>query len=176
MNSIGDIEAAREAAGASKKEIAFAAQISLRQYYRYIDGVLEISKPKLERLKRALSKISGSSRDLANGGSYIFAAYLPVCALVARDMDMDIAILHRNPPKIRATNNAEWLDASRIREVAVYLLNTAIGISQTDISRGLGVTVAAVCQTCQKIEEKRDDPKHPEFEAMVSRLEIEVAA
>lgn len=173
MIRIADIEQARIDAGISQQALVNAAGVNLRHYHRYIQGSHDPTPTNFKRLQRALSKISGEPSDLARGGSYVFAAYLPVCALVARDMGVDLKLLHKHPPKTRATGSPEWMTASRIREAAVYLLNTAIGITQVEIARGLGVSSASICQICRKMEEKRDDP---DFEELISRLESEVSA
>ena len=50
-------------------------------------------------------------------------------------------------------------DCARARCRAVYLAVTVVALRQADVARAVGVTPAAVCLACQRVEDERDDPQ-----------------
>ncbi|MBO6816529.1 MAG: hypothetical protein JJ891_16865 [Rhizobiaceae bacterium] len=172
MAAIEDIEAKRVQLGISKEKLVRAAQCASKSYDRWLKHGLPLVQPYERRLRQAIAEISGLEKSGPQFCQRIFACYLSVCALVARDLDIDIDVVKRNPPKIRATNNREWMDAAAVREVAAYLLHTSLGFSQQQVANAIGVSKPAVCQLCRKVEDRRDDP---EFEQLLARIEGELA-
>ncbi|OCC01818.1 hypothetical protein BA190_26770 [Labrys sp. WJW] len=61
-------------------------------------------------------------------------------------------------PRRGATADKHWLACSHVRQAAIYLAHTMVGIPQRAIARTVGLTEAAVCLACRSVEQRRDDP------------------
>lgn len=169
--TLAALETKRKERNITQKDMCLSAGVDLRWYLRCLQNQ-NATADMYKRLNRALSRIAGKPEMFAKGARSVFIAYFPVCALVARDLRIDIELLHQHPPAQKATNNPDWLAAAQLREVSVYLLNTVLNIKQAEIAHALGVTPAAVCQICKKIEDKRDEP---ELGAIIDKIEMELA-
>jgi len=166
--TIDDIDAARREAGISIFELCAATKLSQTNYSRAKSGKSKMRPANLFALARTLTGISGNLDDMARHGQGFFLVYMPVAALVAREINVDMALVRREVASKRATLSADWMQAARVREFATYLMNTGLGIPQAALARVHNVTPAAICQMMRKVENMRDDPA---IEAMLERLE-----
>ncbi|MEM7067940.1 MAG: hypothetical protein AAF478_03575 [Pseudomonadota bacterium] len=168
-----DLDVLRREQGISWERLSVAAGLSRTWVNKHRSGeVTEKSHLILKRLKRALSRLSGNPEQLANGGRDVLPVYLAICALVSRDLKVSMEIIRANPPSMKASGNPDWMAAAKVREITIYLVNTAIGLKQVQIARALGVTQAAISQTCRKIEDTRDEDNT--LESLLVRLEAEL--
>lgn len=60
-------------------------------------------------------------------------------------------------------------DAGRVRQIAMYVANSVLGLSPTEIGRAFGRNHSTVVHACQLVERLRDDR---EFDAIVHRFEL----
>lgn len=82
------------------------------------------------------------------------------------------AAVHAADPRRCATGNADYLNASRARQTAIYLAHTSSGIPQRALGRAVGISDPAVCQAIKKIEGRRD--REPGFDRLLDRVSAEV--
>lgn len=103
----------------------------------------------------------------------------PVTALTARQYRLSVAFVCQvagatpsdvllSSPSLRATADAAWLKAARLRRLALYICNTYLGISQADLGRAAGMSRAAVCGLLKDIEDLRGEP---ETEGLLKAIE-----
>lgn len=64
----------------------------------------------------------------------------------------------------------KWLAASRVRALALYLVNTALNVEQNYLARAAGITPAAVCLALRRVEDRRDDPKIKALIALAEKI------
>lgn len=173
VQTLDELDDLRRKRGVSQEKLAAAAGVSARHLSRLKNEPgYSVPPTLLRRCKRALSRLSGSPDELVKGGRDVLIVYMPVCALVAREMNVPMDIVRENPPAAKATQNEDWMRAARVREITTYLVNTAIGLQQVNIARALGVSQAAISKICRKIEEERDD--NAQLELVVSTIEREL--
>lgn len=145
-----------------------ALGISARQWY-YICNDPDLATEAMQRkARRLLAEISGDPAALALDQGSIFNQYWLLAVIAARALGVDLECVKRHPPKSKATANPEYLAAARVRELALYLANTSLGIRQHRLAKALGVTPAAICRICRKVEDQRDDDV---FDRLVDALE-----
>ncbi|KTR08583.1 hypothetical protein NS365_01205 [Aureimonas ureilytica] len=66
----------------------------------------------------------------------------------------------RHDPARRATSDAAWLRAARLRQRAIALVNQGLDLPQSELARALGLTPAAVSLAMGAVEDARhDDPQ-----------------
>lgn len=70
------------------------------------------------------------------------------------------------------TNQISPRQKSQIRQLAMYLCHTALGLSMRQVAKGYFIDRSSVSYACRMTEERRD---HPEFDALVSQAERLVA-
>lgn len=103
----------------------------------------------------------------------------PVTSLTARQYRLAVAFVCRaadatpsdvllSSPSLRATADAAWLRAAKLRRLALYICNTYLGISQADLGRAAGMSRAAVCGLLKDIEDLRGEP---ETEGLLKAIE-----
>ena len=120
----------------------------------------------LARLAAALAACKRGDKDNALAGRPLFRLVL---AQLAREVGIDVAAALEHKPQQKATANPEWMEISRLRDVACYILNTVLGMSNAEVARAAGVTPPAITVAIRKVEDKRE--AHPELEAVFSMFE-----
>jgi hypothetical protein len=85
----------------------------------------------------------------------VYAEFLSaVCLRMGLELD---AVKRELVRKGENTLEPHWRAASLARRRAEYLTNTEANIPQVTIARAVGLTPAAVCIACRKVEQSRDD-------------------
>ncbi|MEM7303740.1 MAG: hypothetical protein AAF468_21890 [Pseudomonadota bacterium] len=115
-----------------------------------------------------MSKLTGNADDMVVHGQGVFTIIQPTMVLVSREMNVPLTVVRAANPKERNTSDPEWMRGARVRFIANYLVNTALGIPQAALARAYGVSAAAICQQLQKIEDERDD--NAELDQLLDRL------
>lgn len=94
-----------------------------------------------------------AANDLAN------CAYAGFLSAVCEAMGLELqAVKLQLARKGEITLDPDWRAASLARQRAAYLANTAANIRQTAIAHAIGLSRAAVCIACRKVEAARDNP------------------
>ncbi len=140
-------------------------------------GKLSLTEKTYRRVITALKEVQ-RMRKLALSGKADVAAS-PVTALTARQYRLSVAFVCQvagatpsdvllSSPSLRATADAAWLRAARLRRFALYICNVYLGISQADLGRAAGMSRAAVCGLLKDIEDLRGEP---ETEGLLKAIE-----
>jgi transcriptional regulator with XRE-family HTH domain len=170
MTSLAEIERLRVEAGLSHEALARACDVSVKTWYRWRRGEAAAG-PALARMRTVLLRLTGKPDQMDALHRALFGQYWAIAVLVAQQLDVPVQVLRDNPPGNRATANPQWMAAARVREISIYLLNTAHGAPQALIARSLGMSPAAICQTVAKIEERRDSAGEMTLTRIVETLE-----
>lgn len=121
----------------------------------------------LVRLDQALGRLKLAQAPKNNGELAVNAAYRAILALSAQALSVDPAQAQASAPAKRATGSPDWTSAADARRLALYLMNTGLGFSQSDLGRVCGMTKQAISLAMRDTEDRMDDP---EFETLAERL------
>lgn len=155
------IEARRLAAEITQADLARAAGIPLRTFMRMLAGRSPVSATRLDRLARALDRLARKARSpLGVGETTLVRATLagsmalmaPYSGLSAGEVAAALAGGEER------TADPAWRRASHVRQAAIYVTNTVLGLPQRRLAEALDLTPAAVCLALQAVEDRRDDP------------------
>lgn len=155
--AVQSIEQKRLALKVSRSELERAAQLSDRYYAKILAGKHMPRAAVLARLNSALDNIrkrrkAGNDRDFALTVSYRLALIVAATAL-----GHDPTNAQRQDPSRRATQCADWMAAVPVRRLAIYLLTSECGFSQSDVARAGGMTKQSVSDVCAELEDSRDE-------------------
>jgi chromosomal replication initiation ATPase DnaA len=88
-------------------------------------------------------------------------------------IDIASALFNVSGKELRRTGRTS-LGVSRVRQVAMYVGNVALGLSMNEIGRGFGRDRTTVLYACHLVEDMRDDQ---DFDRIVSIMEkVAIAA
>jgi len=123
----------------------------------------------IRRLEIGLSRAKMAARLGATGASgrsvYVLCVYA-----VANFMKVPAETVLCQDPAKRATSDAEWMAASKLRRIALYVASVATGMSQAEVARAAGMTRASVCIALKEIEDNRDDAVLDAFLTSLERV------
>lgn len=167
MPALQQIERRRMALNVSRTELATAAGIALTYYSGFlIAGKRRPRESTLARLNTALSNIArkrGTDSDFP-----MTVAYRLALIVAAHALGHDAAAAQTADPARRATQCPDWMKAAEVRRLALYLLTSECGFSQSEVARAAGLTKQAVSEACKDLENIRDEGSA--FEAKVDML------
>lgn len=151
------IERRRLALGATCEDLSRAAGLASRHYWSLLNGRKTARPATIARLKLALARLSknpdaGGGEDRLADVAFRFA----VAWLAARE-GFDPSAVHAAEPARRATQDAEWMRAAKIRRLAIFALNQFGGIEQHRLARVAGMSKANVSTLIKQIFEAGDD-------------------
>lgn len=152
--------------GASESEVARLAGFSPRFLYDIRKGRRSLSPRVIVRIKLALARIQRGDRH--HDGQQAAAAYRLALATVARKMGADPRLVLEADPSKRATADPVWLQAAKVRRVALYIANVYLNVPQAELARAAGMSKAAVSIAMNEVEEMRDSA---ELEQLLAPIE-----
>src|SRR5690606_26410244 len=129
--------------GMSISALERAAIIGKGHYHALLRGMHAARPGTVARLKMALQRYRLRSAATSEEEFLQAIAYRMCVALAAHAMGRDAAAVHAADPARRATQDAEWMAAAHVRELAVYLMNCGAGFRQTEVAKAAGVTKQA---------------------------------
>jgi chromosomal replication initiation ATPase DnaA len=62
------------------------------------------------------------------------------------------------------------LGVSRVRQIAMYVAHTVLGLSMSEVGRGFGRDRTTVLHACHLIEDLRDDPEFDRHVVLTERI------
>ena len=166
MNTIAEIDAAIKASGLRDSEIARAAGFGPRYLYNIRSGTRKVTPRTVNRVRLAIAQLK-RQRDLESKGrefdlkfperSAALRCYRLAVAMVAQASLVSPTFILSADPSRRATADADWMRATRLRRLAIYITATYLDIYQVDIARALGVSKATVSVLLQELGEERGE-------------------
>lgn len=150
-----------------------AAGIAPRTYERIRAGARSPRGSTIAKLNNALMQVRrGETVPRGIRVSRNRAIFRLLLAQLALHSGIDVARALDHRAQQKATASEEWMEISRLREVACYMLNSVAGLSNAEVAAAAGVTPPAITQALRKVEDKR--AQHPELEAVFSMFEAAV--
>lgn len=154
--TLHDIEQDALSAGIGIGAVCRAANMSDRNFYYLKTGQQTARSGTLRRLDIGLSRAK-MAQKLGAGGASERSVYMLCVYAVAQFMRVSADVVLSHDPAKRATSDVEWMAASKVRRLALYVASVATGMKQAEVARAAGMTRAAVCIALKQIEDDRDD-------------------
>lgn len=126
--------------------------------------------PRIEtvvRLERALGSLLAGKNATTADEPLLRAVYSGFVTALASAEGVDPADVHAQDPRKGATADRAWRRIAQVRQAAIYLTNTTLGVRQSRLAELLGLTPAAICLGLRSVEDRRDDPA---FAALLDRI------
>ncbi len=177
MNSVAEIDLAIKSAGLVEGEVLRAAGVAPRYLYNIRSGLRPLTQRTVVRVRLAISQLK-RQRDLEAKGrdvelrfpdrSAAIRSYRLAVALVAHRANLQPGFILAADPSRRATADEQWMRATRLRRLAIYITVTYLDIPQADMARALGVSKATVSLLLKELGDERE---RPEIEAALAYIE-----
>lgn len=162
MTDIQDIAAAARQAEISISALCRAAGTTERSYYKALSNEVEMRPQTARRLRLGLARMRMQNR-MGPEPSDQRAIYLLCLMLAGLRSGLDpLEVLAQDPAR-RATSDADWARAAKVRRHALYLANIGVGMRQADVARAANMTRQAVSIAMKDIEDDRDDQALDEY-------------
>lgn len=129
-------------------------------------GRRSMSRDTEVRIRLAIARIQRGDRH--HDGQQAAAAYRLALATVARKMGVEPRLVLEADPSKRATADQAWLQAAKVRRVALYIANVYLNVPQAELARAAGMSKAAVSIAMNEVEEMRDSA---ELEQLLAPIE-----
>lgn len=165
--TIIEIEQERKRCKISIARLCSNAGVSDRGYHRMRNGERNARADTIARLVAGLSAARRNEKPVKS--QMLFRLVLGQLAMLA---DMDLATVMAHDPQAKATADPKWMEISRMRAIACYMLHAVLGLSNAEVARAAGVSQPAITIAMQKIEIRRDDPA---LERIFAMLEMAVS-
>lgn len=163
---IGRLENKRATTKVSQELLARVAGLTDRTYRCVLANPDRAKQSVIDRFDWALARIlTMPSRGLIEAVS-IKAHYRGFVLALAADYGMTPDEVFAADPRAGATADPHWRACAHVRQAAIYLTNTALGLKQRRLAEVLELTPAAVCLALKAVEDRRDDP---DFDAALRR-------
>lgn len=169
---IASLEKKRKAQRLSQGRLADQAGISESTYRRVLKSADQVSPALLDRLERALAHLLQVPRVDLLEKALVLSAYRGFVAVLCDHFHVTPADVEDADPRAGATADPHWRACAHVRQAAIYLTNTALGLKQRRLAEVLALTPAAVCLALQAVEDRRDDP---DFDAVLRRAAKTIA-
>nr|WP_186363354.1 hypothetical protein [Rhizobium sp. ACO-34A] len=174
---LADIDRRIFHARVAEGDVLRAAGMDLRHLDKVRRGKFGLTEKTYRRVMSALKEVQRAKKLALAEKSDVPLS--PVTALTSRQYRLAVAYVCRvdgvmpsevllSPPSLRATADAAWLKAARLRRLALYICNTYLNISQADLGRAAGMSRANVCGLLKDIEDLRGEP---ETEGLLKAIE-----
>ncbi len=177
MNSVAEIDLAIKSAGLVECEVLRAAGVASRYLYNIRAGLRPLTPRTVNRVRLAIAQLK-RQRDLEAKGrdlelrfperSSAIRSYRLAVALVAHKANVQPGFILAADPSRRATADEQWMRATRLRRLAIYITVTYLDIPQADMARALGVSKATVSLLLKELGDERE---RPEIEAALAYVE-----
>lgn len=165
---IATIEQRRRQMRLTVTSLCATAGVAESHYYRLMARQHSPRASTISRLSMALHRyrigFGAEAGELAP-----HAALKVTMVLAAFCLKADARAALDADPARRATSNAEWMEAARVRRVAIYIANQFLGFTQSDLARAAGVTKQAVYTGITEMEDERDNDAA--LKALLDQLE-----
>lgn len=165
--SVQKINQARKIAGLSHEEFCRRARAGTRNWFRLVRGEQQPTPALLKRLNAALHDTPPPKPPQVVKGFHRL-----VMIEIARAQDFDVAVLLATDFSVQRPHVPEWLAASRIQSMALYITAVELEIGNADLARALGVSREAVRKARNKIEDLREEGNA--MDALLNRVAIQV--
>lgn len=161
----------RKKVGISVARWLAVANVTRDTYFSALKGASNIRQSTVEKLAAALDALSAGEAP---------AEKLSLCQAYLRSMTVQLAIKTGWDPELMLSQNfaAEnsndpvWLQASRLRRCAVYLLVEGLNLGKANIGRAIGVSRQAIHKSVAAIEAERD--RDAIFDGLMSTMMLQV--
>jgi transcriptional regulator with XRE-family HTH domain len=177
MNSVVEIDTAIKASGLTECEILRAAGFAPRYLYNVRSGYRSLTPRTVTRLRLAMSQLKRQRAAEEKGRdvglqfpqrSAAVRSYRLAVALVSQSAGETPQFVLAADPGKRATADAQWMRAARLRRLALYITSTYLDIPQAELARAVGVSKATICVLLKELGDERDQP---EIEAILASVE-----
>jgi hypothetical protein len=142
------------------------AGVGRQTYLDAVAGTCEAKPSTLAKLSLALQRFR-----LAYGGDSgpltVRAAYIAALMLSAQMLKGDAREAIFSDPARKATGDAKWLQAARVRRLAFWTSNYLMGFRVSEIGRAAGLTKQAVSKAITDVADDTD----PEMQRVCKELE-----
>jgi transcriptional regulator with XRE-family HTH domain len=155
---ISSLEKKRKAKRLAQARLADQAGISESTYRRMMRAPGDVPAAMLDRLERALAHLLQVSRVDLLEAELIRSTYRGFVLALADDFGVTAEAVAAADPRAGATADPHWRACAHVRQAAIYLTNTALGLKQRRLADVLELTPAAVCLALKAVEDRRDDP------------------
>ncbi|UPJ43916.1 hypothetical protein IVB40_07555 [Bradyrhizobium sp. 40] len=170
-STIAAIDRRRKAAGVSHEKLCRAADVHLGNWFCLLRGQHAPKQATIDKLNDALDALASGEAP---------AQKLSLCQAYLRSVTVQLAIQRGWDPELMLsqdftsenTNDPVWLQASRLRRCAVYLLVEGLQFGKANIGRAIGVSRQAVHKSVAAIEAERD--KDAGFDVLMSSMMLQV--
>jgi hypothetical protein len=160
------LEKKRKEAKVSQALLASMAAISLRSYTYLLATPDRVLPEIVDRLERALDHLGKAPRSDLLEVELIRATYRGFVVVLCDHFGVTPDDVENADPRAGATADPHWRACAHVRQAAIYLTNTALGLKQRRLAEVLELTPAAVCLALRAVEDRRDAPA---FDAMIRR-------
>ncbi len=92
-------------------------------------------------------------------------------ALCEAMIDVTAALFSVSGKEMRRSGRT-GLDVARVRQIAMYVTHTILGVSMKEVGRGFGRDRTTVLHACHLIEDLRDDEEFDRHVVMVERVAL----
>lgn len=162
------IERRRQQMNIPMSSLCAAATISTRHYQRLLAREATPRPATISRLNMALQRYKiGFGVEATSLAPH--AALKSTMVLAAFVLRADARKVLSADPSKRATSNPEWMEAARVRRVAIYIANQFLGFAQADLARAAGLTKQAISNAIKELEDERD--RDPTIKAVLDEME-----
>jgi hypothetical protein len=160
------LEEKRKKAKVPQALLASMAAMSLRSYTYLLADPDRAATAIVDRLERAFDRLGKAPRTDLLEVELVRATYRGFVVVLCDHFDVTPDDVAGADPRAGATADPHWRACAHVRQAAIYLTNTALGLKQRRLAEVLELTPAAVCLALQAVEDRRDDP---EFDAAIRR-------
>lgn len=164
--TIWDINKKRAVMKVTVLSLCVQAGVNVSTFNRALTGEQEVRPATLAKLQHALARF-----HMSYGGDpgplTVHAAYKLGLILAAFHLKADAKSVIFSDPARKATANAKWLEAARVRGLAFWIANQLCGFPQADIGRAAGVRRQSVQEAIEKLEDTTD----PDMKRVMRQLE-----
>jgi hypothetical protein len=161
----------RKQLGVSTSALAAAADLHLQTYFAAMRAPANTRSSTFAALEQALDRFAGGvtpPKRLTIYESRLFDLITQLAGRVGWDPELMLA----QDFSSENTNDPVWLQASRLRRCAVYLMVEGMKCSKADVGRLIGVSRQAVHKSVAAIEAERD--RDPGFHVLMSNMMLQV--
>ncbi|MFT4115439.1 hypothetical protein [Bradyrhizobium sp.] len=165
------ISSRRKQLGISTSALISAAGVYPQTYFLAIRGSTNTRGSTYDALERALDRLAAG---------VIPSAKLSLCQAYLRTITVQLAVKTGWDPELMLsqdygaenTNDPIWLQASRLRRCAIYLLVEGLDLGKADIGRAVGVSRQAIHKSVAAIEAERE--RDGAFDGLMSTMMLQV--
>lgn len=165
------IGARRKQLGVSTSALAAAAELHLQTYFAAMRNPASTRVSTFDALEEALDRFAGGitpTKRLTIYESRLFGLITVLALRVGWDPEQ---MLSQNFDA-ESPNDPVWLQASRLRRCAIYLMVEGMGCTKADIGRLIGVSRQAIHKSVAAIEAERD--RSETFHELMASMMLQV--